>query len=124
MATANVNTQCSICPEKTSTFLCNGCSENFCFNHLTEHRQSLNAQLIRIQEDYKLFNKIIIDRKNNPEPQLLDCGQFSLIGGKKCPQSRIQGGETKMTAYWKMSAKQNRGGEKRNVRIMENIENR
>jgi len=67
MATANLNTQCSICPEKTSTFLCNGCSENFCFNHLTEHRQSLNAQLIRIQEDYKLFNKIIIDRKNNPE---------------------------------------------------------
>jgi hypothetical protein len=27
--------------------------------------------------------------------RLLDCGHFSLIGGKKCPQSRIGGGRDK-----------------------------
>jgi hypothetical protein len=35
---------------------------------------------------------------------LLNCGRFSLIGEKKCPQSRIGGRETKV------SAKENRRG--------------
>jgi outer membrane murein-binding lipoprotein Lpp len=76
MAIANVNTKCLMCPEKTSTFLCNGCSENFCFNHLTEHRQSLNTQLHHIQNDYNQFKQIIIDIKNNPR-------KHPLINGKK-----------------------------------------
>jgi hypothetical protein len=67
MATANLNTQCSICREETSTFICNGCSNNFCFDHLTEHRQLLNEQLHSIQDDYTKFRKLINDLKNNPE---------------------------------------------------------
>ncbi len=60
------STQCSICKE-TSTFLCNGCSKNFCFDHLTEHRQLLNEQLHFIQDDYNQFRQFIIDFKKNPE---------------------------------------------------------
>jgi hypothetical protein len=71
MATTNLNTQCSICNEETGTFLCHGCSKNFCFNHLTEHQQSLNEQLHHIQNDYNQFKQTIIDLKNNPEKHSL-----------------------------------------------------
>jgi hypothetical protein len=67
MATPNVKTQCSICDEERNTFLCRGCSKDFCFDHLTEHRQLINIQLHHIQNDYNEFKQIIIDRKNNPE---------------------------------------------------------
>jgi hypothetical protein len=60
------STQCSICKE-TSTFLCNGCSKNFCFDHLTEHQQLLNEQLHSIQDDYNQFRQFIIDIKENPQ---------------------------------------------------------
>jgi chromosome segregation ATPase len=71
MATANVKTPCSICEEEMSTFICRGCSKDFCFNHLTEHRQFLNTQLHYIQNDYNQFRQRIIDLKNNPEQHLL-----------------------------------------------------
>jgi hypothetical protein len=71
MATARVKTQCSICEEERSTFLCRGCSKDFCFDHLTEHRQLLNTQLHYIQNAYNQFTQRIIDLKNNPEQHLL-----------------------------------------------------
>jgi chromosome segregation ATPase len=67
MATANLNTQCSICKEETSTFICRGCSQDFCFDHLQEHRQLLNAQLHHIQNDFNQFRQKIIDLKSNPQ---------------------------------------------------------
>jgi hypothetical protein len=71
MATANLNTQCSICKEETSTFICRGCSKDFCFDHLIEHRQLLNEQLHSIQDDYNQFRELIIDLKQYPEKQPL-----------------------------------------------------
>jgi DNA repair exonuclease SbcCD ATPase subunit len=67
MATANVNAHCSICEEETNTFICRGCSKDFCFDHLTEHRQSINEQIHSIQDDYNEFRQLINDLKNNPE---------------------------------------------------------
>jgi hypothetical protein len=67
MATAYVKTQCLHCKEERSTFLCRGCSKDFCFKHLTEHRQLLNTQLHYIQNDYNQFRQLIIDLKNNPQ---------------------------------------------------------
>jgi len=58
-------------------------------------------------------------KKTKNITRLLDCRHFFLIGGKKCPQSRIGAGETKMTARWKTSAKRNRGERNKNVRIVE-----
>jgi hypothetical protein len=71
MATPNVKTQCSICKEEKSTFLCRGCEKDFCFDHLTEHRQLINTQLHYIQNDYNEFKQLIIDLKNNPEQHSL-----------------------------------------------------
>jgi hypothetical protein len=67
MATARVKTQCSICEEERSTFLCRGCSKDFCFEHLTEHRQLFHTQLHYIQNDYNEFKQRIIDLKTNPQ---------------------------------------------------------
>jgi chromosome segregation ATPase len=67
MATANLNTQCSICKHEIRTFLCNGCSTNFCKTHLPEHLESLNEQLHYIQNDYNQFRQFIIDFKKNSE---------------------------------------------------------
>ncbi len=65
MATTNINTQCSICNEETSTFICRGCSKDFCFNHLTEHRQSINKQFDEIENDHDQFRQIITEQKTH-----------------------------------------------------------
>ncbi len=59
MATQNIEAHCLICKEKTNTFTCRGCSKHFCFEHLTEHRQSLNTQLQHVQNDYDQFRKTL-----------------------------------------------------------------
>ena len=66
MATASAKTQCSMCTEESSTFLCRGCSRDFCFDHLTEHRQILNTQLHQIQNDYNLLRQTLIEQKKDP----------------------------------------------------------
>ena len=66
MATSHLQTKCSQC-EETDTFICRGCSNDFCFNHLQEHRQSLNTQLHDIQDEYNQFRQNIIDLKTSPQ---------------------------------------------------------
>jgi sugar lactone lactonase YvrE len=56
-------TQCLTCNEETSTFICRGCEKNFCFNHLTEHRQFLHEKFHLIQDE---FNQFMIDIRKNP----------------------------------------------------------
>ncbi len=58
-------TQCSTCKEETNTFICRGCKNDFCFEHLTEHRQLLNEQLHQIQHDFNQFRQTIIEIRNN-----------------------------------------------------------
>jgi hypothetical protein len=58
--------QCSTCKEETGVFLCRGCEKDFCFDHLTEHRQLLNEQLYQIQDDFNQFRQTIIEIRNNP----------------------------------------------------------
>jgi hypothetical protein len=69
--TESIQTKCSMCNEETSTFLCRGCSKDFCPEHLTEHLQILKRQLHEIQNDYNEFRQIVIDQKSNPEQRLL-----------------------------------------------------
>jgi DNA repair exonuclease SbcCD ATPase subunit len=59
MATQNVEAHCSICKEETNTFTCPGCSKEFGFEHLREHRQSLNTQLQHVQNDYDQFRQTL-----------------------------------------------------------------
>ncbi|CAF4244266.1 unnamed protein product, partial [Adineta steineri] len=66
MATANSRAKCSICNKANATCLCSGCSKDFCFQHLTEHRQILDKQLNEIINDHDQFQQTIIQKKQNP----------------------------------------------------------
>ena len=63
----SAETKCSICHEETTTFICRGCSLDFCFDHLTQHRQFLNEQLGLIQNDFNQFRQNIIELKENSQ---------------------------------------------------------
>lgn len=60
-----METLCSICREETDTFLCKGCSKEYCFRHLAEHKKSLNEQGAVIEKEYNQLKQAIADIKNN-----------------------------------------------------------
>ncbi|CAF1372679.1 unnamed protein product [Adineta steineri] len=66
MAIANSRVKCSICNKANATCLCSGCSKDFCFQHLTEHRQILHRQLDEIINNHDQFQQTIIQQKQNP----------------------------------------------------------
>lgn len=41
-------TQCTTCHIKQSTYLCRRCSNDFCFRHLSEHRQNIDDEFQEI----------------------------------------------------------------------------
>ncbi|CAF0772690.1 unnamed protein product [Adineta steineri] len=66
MATANSRAKCSICNKANATCLCSGCSKDFCFQHLTEHRQILDQQLNKIIDDHDHHQQAVIQQTQNP----------------------------------------------------------
>ncbi|CAF4242046.1 unnamed protein product, partial [Adineta steineri] len=66
MPTANTRAQCSICNKANTTYVCSGCSNGFCFQHLTEHRQILGNKLEEIVSNHDQFQQTIIQKKQNP----------------------------------------------------------
>jgi uncharacterized UBP type Zn finger protein len=71
MAKASIETKCSMCTEETSTFICRGCSQDFCSKHLAKHLETLKGRLYGIQDYYNQFRQTVIDQKNNPEQRIL-----------------------------------------------------
>ncbi|CAF1135615.1 unnamed protein product [Adineta steineri] len=65
MATVNKKTQCFVCNKEKNTYSCKGCSNEFCFPHLTEHRQKIDTQLETIINDHGQFQQKIIQQKQN-----------------------------------------------------------
>ncbi|CAF0860550.1 unnamed protein product [Adineta steineri] len=66
MATANSRVQCFVCNKEKNTYNCKGCSNEFCFQHLTEHRQKIETQLEEIINDHDQFQQTIIQQKQSP----------------------------------------------------------
>ncbi|CAF1436230.1 unnamed protein product [Adineta steineri] len=62
---ANNKTQCFKCNKEKITYPCEGCSNRFCFIHLTEHQQTLNEELNRVINDYDEFKERINEQKQN-----------------------------------------------------------
>ncbi|CAF1077948.1 unnamed protein product [Adineta ricciae] len=56
---------CSSCKKTTAGYICRGCWESFCFEHLTEHRQKLSQQLDETELDRDQFQQNIQDKKQN-----------------------------------------------------------
>lgn len=61
MATSTGKTICVRCEKEKTTSKCSGCLEDFCFNHLVEHRQQLEKQFDNLEKN------IFIERINHWE---------------------------------------------------------
>jgi chromosome segregation ATPase len=59
MATTPGRTQCITCGKEKVTSKCSGCFQDFCYNHLGEHRQQLSKQLDEIEGERNLFQQAI-----------------------------------------------------------------
>ena len=71
MATATSKGRCLICKKERATTRCHGCSEDFCFNHLVEHRQELSQQFDHLENQRNLFRQILTEQTNNPQKHVL-----------------------------------------------------
>jgi hypothetical protein len=71
MATATGKTRCVICSKEKATMRCGGCFEEYCFNHMTDHRQKLNTQLDQIEINRDLFRQSLTQQIEQPNNQIL-----------------------------------------------------
>ncbi|CAF0750814.1 unnamed protein product [Adineta steineri] len=69
MATVTGRARCVTCNQERSAVRCEGCSQIFCYDHLTDHRQELSVQFDEIERNRDLFrdtlNKQINDSQNH-----------------------------------------------------------
>ena len=71
MATAASKGRCLICKKEKATTRCHGCSEDFCFNHLVEHRQELSQQFDHLENQRNLFRQTLTEQTKNPQKHVL-----------------------------------------------------
>ncbi|CAF1241314.1 unnamed protein product [Adineta steineri] len=67
MAMTSNKTQCFKCKKEKITYSCKGCSKEFCFMDLSEHKQILNQELNHITNDYDEFKQKINEQRENPQ---------------------------------------------------------
>ncbi|CAF2128255.1 unnamed protein product [Rotaria magnacalcarata] len=56
---------CSVCNNDKITYECKGCSIDFCYNHLTEHRRKFTEDLIKVENDRDHFHENLVQQKEN-----------------------------------------------------------
>jgi hypothetical protein len=71
MATEISKAQCIKCGKERSTLKCAGCSQDYCYNHLTAHRQELSEQFDEIEMNRDLLRQTLNEQTNNPKQHLL-----------------------------------------------------
>ena len=76
MATSTGKSECIICKKEKATYKCEGCSKNFCMNHLSEHHQSLGKELDDIENQRNLLKQNLTEQKTSPEKHFL-CEQIN-----------------------------------------------
>jgi hypothetical protein len=67
MATAIGKARCAICGKEKSSYKCGGCSQEFCFNHLADHKQELSKQFDEIEVNRDLFRQTLTEQTTNPQ---------------------------------------------------------
>ena len=65
MANPSGKAACFTCSKEKSTFNCRGCSKDYCFTHLKDHRQTLSARFEEIENDRNHCRQILTERKEN-----------------------------------------------------------
>ena len=71
MATAVGKTRCATCGKEKAVMKCGGCAEDFCFNHMTDHRQELSKQLDGIEVIRDLFRQTLTEQISKPQKHAL-----------------------------------------------------
>jgi hypothetical protein len=71
MATSTGRTRCVTCGKERATSKCAGCLQDFCFNHLVEHRQLLAKQLDEIEVNRDVFRQTLTEQINEPQKHSL-----------------------------------------------------
>ena len=69
MASSNIQEHCSVCIEE-NTYLCKGCLQTFCFDHLKEHRDLINQEFNQIEDNYNLLIENLNEQIENPNQRL------------------------------------------------------
>ncbi len=67
MAASAERNRCAICHKEKATLRCGGCSKDFCFNHVPEHRQELCKQLDEVEVTRDLFRQALTEQTSQPQ---------------------------------------------------------
>jgi chromosome segregation ATPase len=71
MATATAKARCVTCGKERAVMKCGGCSQDFCFNHMTDHRQELSKQLDEIEVTRDVFRQTLTEQTSKPQKHAL-----------------------------------------------------
>ena len=63
--------RCVTCGKDKAVMKCGGCSKDFCFNHMTDHRQELSRQLDEIENTRDLFRQSLTEQMSTPQKHAL-----------------------------------------------------
>ena len=67
MAAATRKARCITCGKERSTARCAGCSQDFCFDHLADHRRELSTQLDEVEVHRDLFRQTLTEQTTDPQ---------------------------------------------------------
>jgi uncharacterized UBP type Zn finger protein len=63
--------RCATCFKENAIMKCEGCSQTFCYNHVTDHRQELNKQLEEVEVTCNVLRQSITEQINHSQKHLL-----------------------------------------------------
>ena len=89
MATATGKARCITCDKERSTARCAGCSQEFCFEHLVDHRRELSVQLDEVEVHRDLFRQTLTEQTTDPQrhPLIKQIDQWEKDSIKKIQQA-------------------------------------
>jgi len=67
MASTTEKNRCAICNKEKATLRCGGCSKDFCFSHVADHRQELCKQLDEVEVTRDLFRQTLSEHISQPQ---------------------------------------------------------
>jgi len=71
MATATGKSNCITCGKEKIAYKCEGCSQNFCINHLNEHHQLIIKQFDDLENKRSIFRQNLTEQITYPQKHLL-----------------------------------------------------
>jgi hypothetical protein len=85
MSEAKKTPLCTICSKPTGMFRCHGCAQDFCTQHVTEHRQNLSQQFDEITSGYDEVRRSIAEYtiQSSSHPLMKEIDEWELKSIKK-----------------------------------------